>query len=108
MAALTENGIVQLRHERHLRNNSETDSARNDIQTKADIMALAQNITTLDAGIVARFAAVFSSLSDALQRRRVYRQTLRELNALTSRELNDLGMHRSMITRVAIEAAYGK
>jgi uncharacterized protein YjiS (DUF1127 family) len=52
-------------------------------------------------GIVAR-------LKDAIQRRMVYSRTLSELNALTTRELNDLGMSRSMITRVALEAAYGK
>jgi len=71
-------------------------------------MALAQNTQILDAGIAARLSATFATLSDAWQRRRVYRQTLRELNALTSRELADLGMHRSMITRVALEAAFGK
>ena len=71
-------------------------------------MALAQNTQILDAGIAARISAMFAALSDAWQRRRVYRQTLRELNALTSRELADLGMHRSMITRVALEAAFGK
>ncbi len=71
-------------------------------------MALAQNTQILDAGIAARISATFATLSDAWQRRRVYRQTLRELNALTSRELADLGMHRSMITRVALEAAFGK
>jgi uncharacterized protein YjiS (DUF1127 family) len=41
-------------------------------------------------------------------RRAIYRQTLRELNALSGRELADLGIHRSMITRLAQEAAYGK
>lgn len=71
-------------------------------------MALAQNTQILDAGIAARISAMFAAASDAWQRRRVYRQTLRELNALTSRELADLGMHRSMITRVALDAAFGK
>jgi uncharacterized protein YjiS (DUF1127 family) len=47
-------------------------------------------------------------LRDTLQRRKVYRQTVRELNALTTRELTDLGITRSMITRVALEAAYGR
>ncbi|WP_376874142.1 DUF1127 domain-containing protein [Albirhodobacter sp. R86504] len=71
-------------------------------------MALVQNTQLVDAGIIARISAAMATLSDAFQRRRVYRQTLRELNALTSRELADLGMHRSMITRVAMDAAYGK
>ncbi|MFP3383672.1 DUF1127 domain-containing protein [Tritonibacter sp. SIMBA_163] len=38
---------------------------------------------------------------------RVYRETLNELNALSGRELADLGLNRSMLKRVAIEAAYG-
>lgn len=71
-------------------------------------MALVQNISTIDSGIAGRVSALFAQVSDAWQRRRVYRQTLRELNALTSRELNDLGLNRSLITRVALEAAYGK
>ena len=37
-------------------------------------------------------------------RRRLYRETLRELNTLSNRELADLGLHRSQIKRVAIEA----
>jgi len=51
---------------------------------------------------------IFARLKDALQRRAIYNSTMRELNALTTRELSDLGLSRSMITRVALEAAYGK
>ncbi|AUH35391.1 hypothetical protein CUV01_11325 [Paracoccus tegillarcae] len=40
-------------------------------------------------------------------RNAVYRQTIRELNSLTERDLSDLGIHRSMIRRIALEAAYG-
>jgi uncharacterized protein YjiS (DUF1127 family) len=49
-----------------------------------------------------------SRLADALARRRVYRQTYTELSALSTRELADLGITRSMISRLAYEAAYGK
>ncbi|TKD15764.1 DUF1127 domain-containing protein [Rhodobacter capsulatus] len=49
-----------------------------------------------------------ASIREALARRKVYRQTLAELRSLSNRELNDLGMHRSMLTRIALEAAYGK
>jgi len=48
------------------------------------------------------------SIRLSLQRRRVFKQTVRELNSLSSRELADLGIHRTMITRIALEAAYGK
>ncbi|MDP4033512.1 MAG: DUF1127 domain-containing protein [Pseudorhodobacter sp.] len=55
-----------------------------------------------------RFAAMLSQMKEASQRRRVYNQTARELSALSSRDLADLGIHRAMITRIALEAAYGK
>lgn len=54
-----------------------------------------------------RIAAAVADLKDGLRRRRIYKQTVRELNGLTSRELADLGIHRAMITRIALEAAYG-
>ncbi|MQY41021.1 DUF1127 domain-containing protein [Epibacterium sp. SM1969] len=37
---------------------------------------------------------------------RTYRTALNELRSLSNRELADLGLHRSMIKRVALEAAY--
>jgi len=39
---------------------------------------------------------------------RLFRETLNELQALTGRELADLGMSRANIKSVAFEAAYGK
>ena len=38
---------------------------------------------------------------------RVYRETLNELNALSARDLADLGLNRSLVKRTAYEAAYG-
>lgn len=60
------------------------------------------------AGLMDRLADLVKSLREAYARRRVFKQTVRELNALSSRELADLGIHRTMITRIALEAAYGK
>lgn len=51
---------------------------------------------------------MFARLQEARARRAVYRQTVSELSNLSSRELDDLGIHRSMITRIASEAAWGK
>lgn len=48
------------------------------------------------------------SLQLMAKRRRVYRQTFAELDALSDRELADLGLHRSLIRAVAKDAAYGK
>ena len=59
-------------------------------------------------GLTERAVQLVKSLRVSLQRRRVFKQTVRELQALSNRELADLGIHRSMITRVASEAAYGK
>ena len=44
-------------------------------------------------------------LSTSLARRRAYKRAYAELNALTTRQLDDLGISRSMISRLASEAA---
>lgn len=67
------------------------------------------NISNVARPSIAEHAsALVKSVMDSLARRRIYRQTVRELNALSTRELADLGIHRSMITRIALEAAYAK
>ncbi|MCE6960271.1 DUF1127 domain-containing protein [Cereibacter sphaeroides] len=70
-------------------------------------MAYAHTTRIAHNGLGDRMAALVASVKQSLAQRRVYRQTVRELNSLTTRELSDLGIHRSMITRVAMEAAYG-
>ncbi|GHE02762.1 hypothetical protein U879_18155 [Defluviimonas sp. 20V17] len=52
-----------------------------------------------------RLGLLKSQLRAALERRRIYRTTLNELSALSDRDLADLGLHRSMIRRIALEAA---
>ncbi len=44
----------------------------------------------------------------AWTQRRIYSRTVTELNALTDRELSDLGISRLGISEIAHEAAYGK
>jgi len=39
--------------------------------------------------------------------KQLYRETVRELNNLNNRELADLGIGRSAIKSIALEAAYG-
>jgi uncharacterized protein YjiS (DUF1127 family) len=46
-----------------------------------------------------------NNLFDRYRRWRRYRDTVRELQALSSYELNDLGVHRGEIHRLAREAA---
>ena len=55
-----------------------------------------------------RLGAVRARLAEAAAQRKVYRTTVAELDALSNRDLSDLGLSRSMIKSVAIEAAYGK
>lgn len=62
---------------------------------------------TAETGIRAKLSSVIARIQDNRARAAVYRQTIRELNALTARDLADLGIHRSMISRIAHEAAYG-
>ena len=54
------------------------------------------------------FVAVLRRISDMIARRRVFKRTHAELSQLSTRELDDLGISRSMISRLAYEAAYGK
>lgn len=71
-------------------------------------MAAAANITALAGhGLRGRLSAMLQQMQENRARRAVYNQTLSELKTLTDRDLSDLGIARSMITRVAYEAAYG-
>ncbi|MEP3347877.1 MAG: DUF1127 domain-containing protein [Litoreibacter sp.] len=49
-----------------------------------------------------------NELAERRAKNRVFRETLNELQALSGRELADLGMSRGSIKAVAYEAAYGK
>ncbi|MFU8897631.1 uncharacterized protein YjiS (DUF1127 family) [Roseinatronobacter thiooxidans] len=51
---------------------------------------------------------LLARLSKRFGQRRVYNKTHAELSQLSTRELDDLGISRSMISRLAYEAAYGK
>lgn len=71
-------------------------------------MAYASNSTTQFHGFSGWLAEMTSEFAERMARRRVYRDTVNELSSLSNRELADLGINRSMIRRLAQEAAYGK
>ena len=62
--------------------------------------------STLNVGIADRIRGFFDTQIERAQRAKVYRTTFNELDALSARELADLGILRSEIKRVAYEAAY--
>lgn len=61
----------------------------------SDTASLGRRLSDLRISLAGRFAQY-----------RVYRTTLNELAMLTDRDLSDLGLHRSNIREIALEAAY--
>lgn len=70
-------------------------------------MAYATDIRTVQHGLLDRVTAIFKSISEARAQRKVYLRTLDELNAMTDRDLDDLGIAAAEIPFIAREAAYG-
>lgn len=59
----------------------------------------------LHVSLIDRIAHRFAALRERMHKNRICRQTMNELYALSDRELNDLGIHPSMIPTIAREAA---
>lgn len=57
--------------------------------------------------IPGRLLALFANAKTRMAQYRTFRRTMNELNALTDRELADLGINRSMIHSISHDAAYG-
>ena len=55
---------------------------------------------------IARFSALRTALKTRMEQRRVYRKTLAELDNLSFRELDDLGLNKFDIETIAYKAAY--
>lgn len=66
------------------------------------------NSRSSSVSISDRFAAFFKFGRQALERRRIYLQTVAELTNLSDRDLADLGLSRTNINAIAHEAAYSK
>lgn len=69
-------------------------------------MAVASNITSVNTGAFDRMTAMYRGIGERFAQYKVYRQTFSELQDLSDRELSDLGLSRSGLKRLAIEAAY--
>ena len=71
-------------------------------------MAYVNSSRSLNISVSDRLGNIAKSVKLALRRRALFNQTVRELCGLSDRDLADLGIHRSMIAKIAGEAAYGK
>ena len=71
-------------------------------------MAYVNTTSAARKGFADRLMMVRDLVLTAIAQRRTYLRTVAELNALTDRELADLGISRLGIAEIAHEAAYGK
>lgn len=71
-------------------------------------MAYATSSRAVGVTLMDRLSSLVTELRAANARRALYSQTLRELNALSDRDLTDLGLSRSNVVEVALQAAYGR
>lgn len=71
-------------------------------------MAYVSGPRTATLSLGDRLGEIVTAFREAHEARRTYRRTLNELQALSNRELADLGIVRSQIRGIALEAAYGK
>ncbi len=71
-------------------------------------MAYASSNRTASVSVGPRLAEMMKQASDAYTAWRLYRRTLSELQELSVREMDDLGLNRSNLRQAAFEAVYGK
>ncbi|WP_172293051.1 DUF1127 domain-containing protein [Pseudoruegeria sp. HB172150] len=71
-------------------------------------MAFTNDIKAYETGLVFRLRQEFDRARAAYGKRRLYNETLRELQELSHRELSDLGISRSELRSIARTAAYGE
>lgn len=71
-------------------------------------MTYITSVNTIEIDLADRISASFNGIFANLAHARMARKTVRELSALSTRELDDLGINRSMIKSVAYAAAHGK
>jgi uncharacterized protein YjiS (DUF1127 family) len=69
-------------------------------------MAYVASTPSVSAPKASGLSVVFAKAAERFRQYRVMRATYNELNQLSDRELNDLGLSRSMIRRLAIEASH--
>lgn len=97
--------IVQLQQRPNIGVNERWKIPYHPHQERQVTVAYASDSHILGNGFAHRFSGVWEDYKVARAKRKLYRQTLRELRELGNSELADLGLSRSSITRVARDAA---
>ncbi len=69
-------------------------------------MALTAYYSFAANGIADGVVAAVANIAESFRNKNEVRKTVRELQSLSNRELADLGLHRSEIRRVAMQAVY--
>jgi len=64
------------------------------------------SIGGVGTGLMTRLNALIAEYRGKAARRKIYRETVQELESLSTRDLSDLGLNRSEIRRIAYQAAY--
>ncbi len=104
--SIARGSIVQVQHEAHVCAIRSGSQAAEGMKVRLK-MTYATTTAKRPAGLWDRLSAMIAEARVARQRRALYLRTLRELNALTDKDLADLGIARIQIADVAREAAYG-
>ncbi len=76
----------------------------NNMRHRVTHMTVATNTSALKSASAGGLSALIEAAKTRFDRYRMYRQTVNELASLSDRELADLGLHRSMIRRIATQA----
>ena len=97
--------IVQLQHYTHIHGVGGTSLPFTNPAAQEANMATVSDFIPSAAPLKNRFETMVASFIEGAQRRKVYRTTFNELQNLSNRELSDLGIGRSEIRRIALEAA---
>ncbi|MBO29449.1 MAG: hypothetical protein CML61_11975 [Rhodobacteraceae bacterium] len=63
------------------------------------------NTASNSSSFMARVSTIVDALATRRRQNRMFRQTFAELSELSNREMNDLGISRSEIRRIAIESS---
>jgi len=70
-------------------------------------MAHTSDVRLFGTSMFSNLAGLRSAIANRVDQHRIYSNTLRELESLSNRELNDLGLSRHTLKTIAREAAYG-